>query len=80
MTELEREEIVEQMFPDWVEHLNDGKVLDNILKQVNRCGARSGSRKRSWKQRKAAPKAKKLQRADGPPFPVADSVFNRKRF
>jgi hypothetical protein len=31
MTELERERIVEQMFPDWREHLSDGKVLDQVL-------------------------------------------------
>lgn len=31
MTELERLRIVENMFPDWREHLNDGKVLDQVL-------------------------------------------------
>ena len=31
MTESQREEIIEGMFPDWQEHLNDGKVIDNIL-------------------------------------------------
>ena len=62
MTECEREGIVKQMFPDWTEHLNDGKVLDNILEELNRCGARSASCKHSWEQRKAAD-AKKLQSA-----------------
>lgn len=31
MTELDRIEIVENMFPDWRAHLNDGKVIDQIL-------------------------------------------------
>ena len=31
MTELDRMQIVENMFPDWREHLNDGKVLDQVL-------------------------------------------------
>jgi hypothetical protein len=31
MTESQREEIIEGMFPDWREHLNDGKVIDHIL-------------------------------------------------
>ena len=31
MTELDRMKIVEQMFPDWREHLRDGKVIDNML-------------------------------------------------
>lgn len=31
MTELDRIQIVERMFPDWREHLNDGKVLDQVL-------------------------------------------------
>lgn len=31
MTELDRMRIVENMFPDWREHLNDGKVVDHIL-------------------------------------------------
>jgi hypothetical protein len=31
MTELQREQIVGRMFPDWREHLNDGKVIDQIL-------------------------------------------------
>ena len=31
MTELDRMQIVEKMFPDWMEHLNDGKVLDQVL-------------------------------------------------
>jgi hypothetical protein len=44
MTELDRMQIVEDMFPDWKEHLNDGKVLDQVLKGLtcrqivfNRC-------------------------------------------
>ena len=31
MTELDRMQIVENMFPEWREHLNDGKVIDYIL-------------------------------------------------
>jgi hypothetical protein len=31
MTELERVRIVEDLFPDWKEHLSDGKVLDQVL-------------------------------------------------
>ena len=31
MTELDRVRIVDNMFPDWKEHLNDGKVLDQVL-------------------------------------------------
>ena len=31
MTELDRVQIVENMFPDWKEHLNDGKVIDQVL-------------------------------------------------
>ena len=43
MTESDRMQIVENMFPDWKEHLNDGKVLDQVLhglarhQIVNRC-------------------------------------------
>lgn len=35
MTELEREQIVARMFPDWQEHLNDGKVIDHILEGLS---------------------------------------------
>jgi hypothetical protein len=35
MTESQREEIVEGMFPDWREHLNDGKVIDHILEGLS---------------------------------------------
>lgn len=31
MTELDRMQIVEKLFPDWREHLNDGKVIDQVL-------------------------------------------------
>jgi hypothetical protein len=31
MTEVDRERIIEQLFPNWREHLSDGKVIDNIL-------------------------------------------------
>jgi hypothetical protein len=31
MTELDRMRIVENMFPDWREHLNDGRVIDQVL-------------------------------------------------
>lgn len=31
MTEMDRVQIVENMFPDWKEHLNDGKVIDQVL-------------------------------------------------
>ena len=31
MTEMDRVRIVEDMFPDWREHLHDGKVLDQVL-------------------------------------------------
>jgi hypothetical protein len=31
MTELDRMQIVENMFPDWREHLSDGKIIDQIL-------------------------------------------------
>lgn len=31
MTELQREQILSRMFPDWREHLNDGRVIDHIL-------------------------------------------------
>ena len=44
MTELDRMQIVENMFPEWREHLNDGKVIDYILEGLccreivlNRC-------------------------------------------
>ena len=44
MTELDRVRIVENMFPDWREHLHDGKVIDDILEGLtcqqiifNRC-------------------------------------------
>jgi hypothetical protein len=35
MTESQREEIIEGMFPDWQEHLNDSKVIDNILEGLS---------------------------------------------
>jgi hypothetical protein len=31
MTESDREEVVERMFPDWKEHLSDGRVIDQVL-------------------------------------------------
>ena len=31
MTELDRMQIVEKLFPDWREHLQDGKVIDQVL-------------------------------------------------
>ena len=31
MTEMDRMRIVENMFPDWREHLSDGKIIDYIL-------------------------------------------------
>jgi hypothetical protein len=44
MTELQREQIVSRMYPDWREHLNDGRVIDQILEGLtcdriifNRC-------------------------------------------
>jgi hypothetical protein len=44
MTEMDRVRIVEGMFPDWREHLTDGKVIDDILEGLtceqivlNRC-------------------------------------------
>jgi hypothetical protein len=44
MTDLQREQIVRRMFPDWREHLNDGRVIDQILEGLtcdriifNRC-------------------------------------------
>jgi hypothetical protein len=44
MTEVDRMRIVENMFPDWKEHLNDGKVIDQVLDRLtcqqivlNRC-------------------------------------------
>ena len=44
MTEFQREQVVGRMFPDWREHLNDGKVIDHILERLtcdgivfNRC-------------------------------------------
>jgi hypothetical protein len=36
VTEVQREKIVEHMFPDWREHLPDGKVIDHILEQLGR--------------------------------------------
>jgi hypothetical protein len=36
VTEVQREKIVECMFPDWPEHLSDGKVIDHILQQLGR--------------------------------------------
>jgi uncharacterized OB-fold protein len=36
VAELQREKIVECMFPDWREHLSDGKVIDHILEQLAR--------------------------------------------
>ena len=51
MTELDRLQIVENMFPHWQEHLNDGKVLDQVLdgltcKEIvlNRCSRPGCSR------------------------------------
>lgn len=35
MTELDRVQLVEHMFPDWREHLNDGKVIDHILEELS---------------------------------------------
>src|SRR5260370_21528418 len=35
MTEVEREQIVARMFPDWQEHLNDSKVIDNIRERIS---------------------------------------------
>jgi hypothetical protein len=35
MTESQREEIIDGMFPDWREHLNDGKVIDHILEGLS---------------------------------------------
>ena len=44
MTEFDRMRIVEDMFPDWREHLSDGKIIDQILEGLtchqivfNRC-------------------------------------------
>jgi hypothetical protein len=44
MTEFQREQVVGRMFPDWRDHLNDGKVIDHILERLtcdgivfNRC-------------------------------------------
>src|ERR1700746_115721 len=44
MTEFDRMKIVENMFPDWREHLSDGKIIDHILEGLtcqqivlNRC-------------------------------------------
>jgi hypothetical protein len=31
MTEFQRVQILEGLFPDWREHLNDGKIIDHIL-------------------------------------------------
>ena len=31
MTDMDRMRIVENMFPDWKEHLSDGKIIDHIL-------------------------------------------------
>jgi hypothetical protein len=36
MTELDRVRIVERMFPDWKEHLNDRETIDRIMKGL-RC-------------------------------------------
>jgi hypothetical protein len=36
ITDLQREKIVECMFPAWREHLADGKVIDHILEQLAR--------------------------------------------
>jgi len=35
MTEVEREQVVARMFPNWQEHLNDGKVIDHILEGIS---------------------------------------------
>lgn len=35
MTELDRVQLVEHMFPGWKEHLNDGKVIDHILEELS---------------------------------------------
>jgi hypothetical protein len=35
MTESQREEIIEGMFPNWQDHLNDGKVIDSILEGLS---------------------------------------------
>jgi hypothetical protein len=37
MTEFDRERLVGHMFPDWREHLNDGKVMDHILEGLSCC-------------------------------------------
>ena len=35
MTEMDRITIVENMFPEWREHLNDGKVIENVLEGLS---------------------------------------------
>lgn len=44
MTEFDRVQIAEHTFPDWREHLNDGKLIDQVLDRLagreivlNRC-------------------------------------------
>jgi len=76
MTESQREEIIEGMFPDWREHLNDGKVIDHILKGLscheivlNRCSrpgcynvARPGLKRCTQCAAKAAQYMRKYER------------------
>jgi len=76
MTESQREEIIEGMFPDWREHLNDGKVIDHILEGLscreivlNRCSrpgcynvARRGLKRCTQCAAKAAQYMRKYER------------------
>ena len=38
MTEMDRMPIVQNMFPDWMEHLSDGKIIDHGCNNVARRG------------------------------------------
>jgi hypothetical protein len=50
MTELDRVRIVERMFPDWKEHLNDRKTIDRIMKGLRCSPGRTVSLRRYEKR------------------------------
>jgi hypothetical protein len=45
MTDSDRDQIVERMFPDWQDHLIDGRIIDHILKGLSRCGHKATKRR-----------------------------------
>ena len=45
MTDSDRDQIVERMFPDWQDHLIDGRIIDHILKGLSRYGQKATKRR-----------------------------------